>query len=143
MNWFNSLITAFCTAGICFGLLILICPNGKLQKSVRFTVSLCFLLIIISVAGVKITLDNFEIDFNANSSVDISSMETKAAEYTFSLALQNAGIEFEKISVYTDNSSSDSIGFTVVEIYTQCDRQRIINALGGERQGLEVRVINE
>ncbi len=143
MNWLNSIITAFCTAGICFGALMIICPNGKLQKSVRFTISLCFLLIIISVVGVKVNLDEFNFDFEITSSVDTADLENSAAEYTFSLALKNAGIEFDKISVFTDNSSSDSIGFTVVEIYSQCDRQRILNALGGERQGLEVKVINE
>lgn len=143
MNWFKSIITGFCSAGICFGAIFIICPSGKMEKSVKYVLSLCFLLIIITVVGVGIKTDNIDFNFNNVTSVDITDMENNTAEYTISFALQNAGIEFREISVSKDNSGFDGISCTKVKIYSDCDRQRIIAALGGENHDLEVEVINE
>ncbi len=143
MSWFNSLITAFCTAGICFGAILIISPGGKMEKSVKYVLSLCFLLIIISIAGVRVKIKDFEVDFKSYSSVDIKEIENKTAEYTFELTLKNAGIEFEEIYVSTDILPQGGISCTKVKIYTDCDRQRVVTALGGEKQDFEVEVINE
>ncbi len=143
MSWFNSLVTAFCAAGICFGAIFIICPNGKMERSVKYAVSLCFLLIIITISGVRVKITDFQIDFNNTVSVDTEKLENATLEYTITLALKNAKIEFREIYVSTDNLPNGGISCTKVKVYTACDRQTVVNALGGESEDFEVEVINE
>lgn len=143
MNWFNSLITAFCTAGICFGALFIISPSGKMERSVKYVLSLCFLVMVIAISGVKIKMSDFNIDFNSISSVDSEELKNSATEYTVALSLQKAGIDFREIYVSTDNLEIDGISCTKVKIYTDCDKQKIINILGEETENFKVEVINE
>ncbi len=143
MNWFNSLITAFCTAGICFGALFIISPSGKMERSVKYVLSLCFLVMVIAISGVKIKMSDFNVDFNSISSVDTGELENSATEYTVALSLQKAGIDFREICVSTDNLEIDGISCTKVKIYTDCDKQKIINILGEETENFKVEVINE
>ncbi len=142
MTAFNSIITAFCAAGICFGAIFIICPNGRIEKSVKYVISLCFLLIIISFAGINADFEKFDIDFSANTP-DTEELETTTAEYTIGVALQKANIDFKEISVYVDNSEIEGISCTRVEIYTNCDKQKIIEILGSENESFKVEVINE
>ncbi|MBQ6848295.1 MAG: hypothetical protein IJO62_05235 [Clostridia bacterium] len=143
MNWIKSLITAFCTAGICFGAIFIIFPEGKMKKPLQYVVSLCFLIIIISVAGVNVNFEKFEIDFAPAKTVNADHLETAATEYTISLILQKAEIDFREIYVYTDNSSKEGINCTKVKIYSSCDKEKILSALGGEGKEFQVEVINE
>lgn len=143
MNWFNSLITAFCTAGICFGALFIISPSGKMERSVKYVLSLCFLIIVITISGVKMKMSDFDINFNTISSVDADELENSATEYTIALVLQKAGIDFREIYVSTDNLETDGISCTKVKIYTDCEREKIVNILGEETESFKVEVINE
>ena len=143
MNWFNSLITAFCAAGICFGALFIISPTGKMERSVKYILSLCFLIIVITISGVKIKMSDFDINFNTVSSVDTDELQNSATEYTIALALQKAGIDFREIYVSKDILETDGISCTKVKIYTDCDRQKIVNILGEETENFKVEVINE
>lgn len=143
MNWFNSLITAFCTAGICFGALFIISPSGKMERSVKYVLSLCFLMMIITISGVNIKMSNFDVDFNTSVSLDTDELEISTAEYTIALALQKAGIDFREIYVSTDNLETDGISCTKVKIYTDCERGKIVNILGEETENFKVEVINE
>ncbi len=143
MSWLKSLITAVCTAGICFGALFIISPTGKTERSVKYVLSLCFLVVIIAVAGVELKMSDFEINFNTDTVIDLKPSNEATAKYVFSSALKNAGIDFKEISVFTDNLENGGISCTKVKIVTDCDRQRVVAALGGEKEGFEVEVINE
>ncbi len=143
MNWFNSLITAFCTAGICFGALFIISPSGKMERSVKYVLSLCFLIVVITISGVKMKMNDFNIDFNSTASVDTDELENSVTEYTIALALQKAEIDFREIYVSTDNLEIEGISCTKVKIYTDCDKQKIVNILGEETENFKVEVINE
>lgn len=143
MNWFYSFITSLCAAGICFGALYIICPSGKMAKSVKYIFSLCFLLIIITTAGVTVKKADFDFDFSAEAQIDTEKTKIATAEYVYGLALKNAGIEFSRITVFTDNLPDGSISISKVLIYSDCDRQRIITALGQAAENFEVEVINE
>ena len=143
MNWFNSLITAFCTAGICFGALFIISPSGKMERSVKYVLSLCFLIIVITISGVKMKMSDFDINFNTISSVDADELENSATECTIALVLQRAGIDFREIYVSTGNLETDGIRCTKGKIYTDCEREKIVNILGEETENFKVEVINE
>lgn len=132
-----------CAAGVCFGALIIICPEGKMSKSVKFIFSLCFLLIIITCAGVTVKKADF--DFNFETEIETNNIQSQIAlaEYTYGLALKNAGIKFSYIKVFTDNSNIDGIRITKVLINSNVSKQRIISALGQVAKNFEVEVINE
>ena len=143
MNWFTSIITAFCSAGICLGSLLIISPTGKTGKSVQYIVSLCFLLIIISAVGVNIRSADFDIGTTKNVSVDTQQTQLTTLKYTCAIALKNAGIDFKEISVCEDNSEIDGIKCNKVVINSNISGERIVNVLGGESEGFKVEVINE
>lgn len=143
MSWFNSFVTSLCAAGICFGALYILCPEGKMSKSVKYVFSLCFLLIIISVAGITVKKADFNFDLSSEINTDTVDTQIAIAEYTYGLALKIAGIDFSEITVFTDNSDTDSINISKVLIYSDSNRERIITALGEAAKNFEVVVINE
>lgn len=143
MNWLNSIILSVCAASVCIGALYIICPTGKISKSVRYTFSLCFLLILISSVGITIKKSDLSFDIAKTGEINTEEIDIAAAEYTYGLALKNAGINFSKIEVLTDNSNGDSIVISRLVIYSDNDRQRILSALGSATENFEVVVINE
>ena len=143
MNWFSSVITAVCTAGVCFGALFMISPTGKTGKSVQYIISLCFLLIIISAVGVTVKSADIDIDFKVTESVDTTEMQINSIKHTCGLALQNGGIDFEEIFVSADILEDGSIECIKVTVNSAVNREVIVNALGGESDNFKVEVINE
>ncbi len=143
MNWFKSFVTAFCTAGICFGALFIICPSGKMERSVKYVLSLCFLVIIVAVAGVGIKNADLEFKFDTETVGETKNLDNATAKYVFAEVLRDAGINFKEIFTFTDNDGKNGISCTKVKIVTDCSKERVINALGGEIEGFEVEVVNE
>ena len=143
MSWFKSFITAFCTAGICFGALFIICPSGKMERSVKYVLSLCFLVIIIAVAGVGIKNADFDFDYSFESALENQNLKDDIAVSVFETALENAGINFKEIFIFTDNDSNVGISCNKIKIITDCSTERVVSALGGEIDGFEVEVVNE
>ncbi len=140
MNWFYGIVTAFCTAGVCFGALYIICPKGKMERSVKYTVSLCFLTVVIALAGVQVKKADFDFNIDGSAAANTQELQIRSAEYTFSLALTNAGIDFSKIEVLADNSENGSISISKVIVYSAAGRQKILNAIGkGTEYEVEVR----
>ncbi len=143
MNWFYSLITGFCGAGVCFGALYIICPSGKMEASVKYIISLSFLVVIIALAGVNVKRTNFNFEISKDISVEAKDLQLASAKQVFSLTLENSDINFSKIEVSVDNSETESISINKVTVYSNEGRQKIINALGGSSADFEVEVINE
>jgi len=143
MEWFSSLIISICAASICLGALYIICPDGKMSKSVKYVFSLCFLLIIISAAGINIKKADFDFEFKSDNEIDISDNEIASAKFVYSMALKNAGIEFYEIEISTDNSIKNGISISEIIVYTNSSESEIIAALGQAAENIEVIVINE
>lgn len=143
MSWFKSFIMAFCTAGICFGALFILSPSGKMERSVKYVLSLCFLVIIIAVAGFGIKTADIDFSYDIETSLETEDLKKDIAVAVFETALDNAGINFKEISVFTDNDNKDGISCNKIKIITDCSRERVVSALGGEIDGFEVEVVNE
>lgn len=138
MNGFVSFVTAFCTSCIVLGGLYMLMPRGNMSKSVKYVFSLCFVCCIIAVplSGTTFSLD-FDIPDTQQSDISAS-----AAQLVFSEALRSADIEFSKITVVTDKSSSGSIVISEVIIYTQAD-ESAVRAVTENGENYKVSVINE
>ena len=143
MNWLTSFLTAFCAAGVCFGALFVICPDGKMSRSVKYLISICFLVVIIILAGVNIKKANFDFEFDVGTNTDIDEIQESVIEQAFSVALKRAEIDFKEITVFADNLPDGSIKINKITIITDSHREKVITALGGEREDFTVEVINE
>lgn len=143
MNYFSSILTAFCVSCIIIGILYMICPDGTMSKSVRYVLGLCFLLAIIAATG--ITVKKPDIDFPLPQTVysDSSALDIANARYAYSYALQSAGIDFSEITVCTDKLEDGSIVISKVIIRSDCERDKILSVLGKTAQIYEVEIINE
>ena len=139
----TQFITAFCTGCILIGSLYIICPEGNISKPIKAVFSLVFLVIVISAANIPIK--NITPDFKPETAIsqNYTDMQTTAAEYVFSHTLTSQGIDFEKITIFTDNSNPQSIVITKVVIVSNELRENIINALGELCHNREVEIINE
>lgn len=140
MNSILSFIVSFCIISVILGALYILCPEGTMQKSVKYIFFL--LLITSSLALIKGIGD---INWSPiKQQYDTQSEETAAfgAELTFKQALQNAGIEFSKITVCTDKSEDGSILINEVIVYSNETEEKITEIIGNEAE-YEVTVINE
>lgn len=143
MNYIEAFLIAFCAAAVFIGALYMLCPDGAMSKPVKYLLSLAFLLTVISVAGITVKNVEPELDFSVPETIDAAALETSSAEYVYSYALSSAGIEFSRIEIFTDKTEDGSISINKVIIYSGCERQKIIDALGEATKNIEVEVINE
>lgn len=142
MNYISSFLIAFCVASVFIGGLYMLCPDGAINKSVKYLLSLVFLLTVISAAGITVKNTEFNIDFTSPE-VSTEALETASAEYVYSYALKSAGVEFEEIEIFTTKAANGSISINKVVIYSDSPRDRVIAALGEAAKNIEVEIINE
>ena len=142
MSYFTSFITSICAACIMIGALHMICPDGAMGKSVKYILSLIF---IVSVIAAAFSIRNFDwnTDYTVPEIQSDESLQSASARYVYAAALKSAGINFREITVCTDKSESGSIIISKVIIYSDCDAAKIRVALGAAAENLEVEIINE
>ena len=143
MNWLKSVISAFCASSVFLGALFMLCPKGNISPSVKYLLSLVFLVSVISAAGIG--AKNVDLSFGAFSSQqiladDIDNLNIKLA---FEDVLRKNKISFKEIIVFTDKLDDGGISINKVIIRSDCEKEKIIAALGEELKMIEVEVINE
>lgn len=143
MNYIYSFLSAFCVACILIGCLYIICPEGKLSKPIKYIFSLIFIVIIISCS--KIPFFSKQIDLNTpdiNTST-YDELQISSAKYVYAYTLRSQKINFSEITVCTDKLEDGSIVISKVIIFSDCEKEKILNALGGLKETREVEIINE
>lgn len=135
--------TAFCTGCILIGSLYIICPEGNISKSVKYVFSLAFLLIIVSAANIPFNEINIDFITQNTDSLNYNEMQIAAAEYVYAYTLNKANINFRKIYICTDNSTSDSIEISKVVIVSDEEHSKILDALGELAKNRKVEITNE
>ncbi len=121
----------------------MLCPEGGLKKSIQYILGLVFLLCVIAACGITVKKADFKIEAPALAANDTAALDTAAAEYVYSYALNRAGIDFSEITVFTDKSDSGSISINKILIRSSGERERILEALGDAAKNIEVEIINE
>ncbi|MBQ3816709.1 MAG: hypothetical protein II802_00365, partial [Clostridia bacterium] len=97
---------------------------------------------IISSAAVIKKPDIPQFQSNDTSSKD-EEMLISAAKLSIETVLKNNNINFSEITVCTDKSESGSIIITKVIIYSDSDKQDILNLFESTYKNYEVEIINE
>ncbi len=142
MSFLTDILLALCVSSVFVGALFLICPDGNLKSSVKYALSLAF---IISVAA-SASFGDLNVDFNAHTAETYISYEEMAvanAKLVYSQALQKSGIKFSDLSVFTDKDELDNIKIIRVVIKTNESPHRVRAALGEVCNNIEVVVENE
>ena len=99
------------------GALHMICPDGAMGKSVKYILSLIFIVSVIAAAAFNIRNFDWNTDYTVPEIQSDESLEASAARYVYAAALKSAGINFREITVCTDKSESGSIIISKVIIY--------------------------
>ncbi len=141
MKAIASFITAFCIGCVTLGGLYMLCPEGKFQKAVKYTFSLCFLCLLISSFG-SIGNLNFEINFKGENEFISAGAAAESARIVFERALINSKINFRKITVLTDKKDDGSIFISKVTVVSSENRDKILSIISADGS-FEVEVINE
>lgn len=143
MNFFSSFASAFCAACVFIGALYMLCPDGAMQKSVKYIFVLVFILSVVSAAGIAAGRWEWEPVQYTAADTDTDAMLMASAEFVYSELLRSAGIDFSKITVCTDKTDSDSISISKVIICSDCESDRIMAALGDAAKNTEVEIVND
>ena len=143
MNALNSFITAVCAACVIIGAAYLICPDGNMQKPVKYVLSLVFIAVIIS--AVPIARVKFDLNFNAYEYREKTEDELliSGAEYVYGSVLKKAGVNFNKITVCTDKTESGGISIIKIAVSTNEPEYKVKEALNAAGVNYEVTVQNE
>lgn len=141
MSALTSFLSAFCIGCVVLGGLYLLVPEGKLQKTVRYTFSLCFLCILITSIGTIGSLD-FKIEQKDEGEFISVGAAAESARIVFEKALTNSEISFRKITVLTDKTNNGSIFISKVTVFSSENEDKILTVISGDGS-FEVEVVNE
>ena len=143
MNALNSFITAVCAACVIIGAAYLICPDGSMQKPVKYVLSLVFIAVIIS--AIPIARVKFDLNFNAYEYSEKTENELliSGAQYVYGSVLKKAGANFNKITVCTDKTESGGISIIKIAVSTNEPEYKVKEALNAAGVNYEVTVQNE
>ena len=139
----TSLLTSFCASAVFIGALYILCPEGKISKSVKYILSLAFLLSIIAAAGITIKNADIETPVSQVSLEEANELDIASARFVYSSVLEGAGLTFEKIEFETDKTEEDSIYISKVIIKSSEQRDKIISALGEVASNIKVEIEND
>ena len=143
MNYLTSFFMSFCVSAIFIGAIFIVCPNGKMSKPVKYILCLVFTVIIIS----SVSKINPDFDLSAsqpqNTTSNADKLKIQSAEYVWGECLKAANIKFAKITVCTNKLQDDSIIISKVIIFSNENKENILNALGDLAKTIEVEIINE
>jgi len=143
MNFFSSFVSAFCAACVFIGALYMLCPDGAISKSVKYVFTLVFVLSVISAAAIAAGKWDYKaFEFTPPETENLT-LNTAAAEYVYAETLKRHQIDFSKITVCTDKTESGSISINKVIICSDCESQRILAALSGVAENIEVEIVND
>lgn len=143
MKFFTQLITSFCASTVFIGAIFMLCPEGKMSKSVRYLLSLVFILTVITACCVTVKTPNFSLESFEVYEEDSSQSLIAAAKYVYSFALTKEGINFKEITVCTNKDADGGIVINKVIINSNCEKEKILKALSEVSENYEVEIINE
>lgn len=142
MSYISTFLISFCAAAVFIGAFYMLCPDGAMNKPIKYLLSLVFLLSVISVAGITVKKAEINLDFTI-SQTDAADLQIKNAEYVYAFALKSADIEFTQIEIFTNKEADGSISINKVIVHSGCERQKIIDALKEATKNIEVEVVND
>lgn len=143
MNFLTQFLTAICAACIFIGALYMLCPNGSMSKPVSFALSLVFVISVLAACRLTVWSDISQISISAPTAATGEEGLVISAEYVYSTALKAAGINFSKVSVLSHKNETGGISISKVIVVSSESEAKIMSALYGRAENIEVEIINE
>lgn len=143
MSYLTEIVAAFCVVCVFIGALFMLCPEGKLSKSVKYVLSLVFLVSVMSVAGMGRGKINFDFNFNQPVNLQTEQIDNLNLRLGVEELLRKNEINFEEIEVFTDKLENGGISINKVIIRSDCEKEKIFAALADIKDLIEVEVIDE
>lgn len=101
-------------------------------------------MVIISAANIPFKKIDFSLPVTATAeNENYVSMQSFAAKYVYSKALESQNINFSEISIFTDKTADGSIIITKVVITSSDTKEKILKAISGIGENREVEIVNE
>ena len=142
MSAVSSLFTAFCVTSVFIGALFMIAPEGNMSKSVKYVLSLAFLLSLVTVVSFGKSEQKIQVD-NIENGISYEEISVVNARLVYSETLRQSGINFSFIEVFTDKNENGDIKIIKVVVKTEESEERVRSALSEVCKNIEVAVENE
>lgn len=142
MKFLTDILLAVCVSSVFIGVLFLISPDGNLKNSVKYALSLAFIISVVASAK----LGDLGLDFSvstAEQNISYEEMAVANAKLVYSETLKKSKINFSDIAVFTDKDEDGDIKIIKVVIKTDESPSAVKNALGEVCDNIEVVVENE
>ncbi len=144
MNGFKQIITVLSAVFIFFGAIEFLGNKSKMEKPLKYILSLVMMLVILgAVFGIK----NLDIDITTphlsrDYTIQKQTYKTQS-EYLIGAVLKDNSIEFSKVNVKVDILQDGSIIISEVEVVTKQNAEQVGNIIKGHFDVLKVSVVNE
>ncbi len=137
------IVAAVCSACVLIGALHMLCPDGVMQKPVKYLISLAFLVTLVATVLPAVQHVEWNWHISAAQSEQSAALETAAAEYVYASVLRAEGINFSKITVCTDKTQDGSISISKVIIVSNAESEKILSALRAVVENVKVVIQHE
>lgn len=144
--------TSICITLVATTIFSMLVPNSKLDKVLRFAISLFFLTSLISpftTAKLDFSIDLSDIEsergqYQLQAEVDkqFSALAQKNLENSLGRILQTNGINVEKVVVLINKSDIDNISITKLTVYTDGGDNQKINEIIKKEVGIMPKIID-
>ena len=129
MNYVTSFIAVFSASSIFIGALFVLCPNGSMSKSVRYALSLVFLITVISAGGITLKKEQFDLNVQSRSELKFDNLSSLNAKLICEEALRLEKINFKEIEIYTNIADNYSIDIKRIVVFSLDDPEKIKSIL--------------
>ena len=118
-------------------------PDGVMARSVKYILTLTFILSVISAAALTTKNNDFSMAEISIPTIETAALDEATARFTIEAALKNSDIDFSEITVCTNKTESGSISINKVIICSRYPKEKIMSALVGLTENIEVVVEND
>ncbi|MDO4742951.1 MAG: stage III sporulation protein AF [bacterium] len=153
MEGIKDISLIFCICSVVFGVVLVLVPAGRYEKSIKTVVGLLMLAIIFSIAGNNF---NFDFEFSVNPDTELATenslselSERQVLDLTenvlkqqISQLLDSKGIKDYKIKITMDNSGTNGISISKAEIYLK-NADKSVSELIYQNFGIKCEILQQ
>lgn len=145
MSEFESVILGLCIASVSLGAMYMLRPVGAAEKSVRLSFAVIFLSLLVVSAASLVSTDFGDLKISAESPASDYSENIVAAEaqYLCSQILNDKGIEFSEIKIFTDKTEDGGISIKRIAVESAAEPDTIRQSITAVIATDGVEVIND
>ena len=145
MNELKSVILGLCIASVSLGVMYMLKPTGATDKSIRLSFAVIFLSILVFSAArlLKVDFDSIKISANNSAANTAESIVCARAQYLCQEILEEKGLSFGEINIFTDKTEEGSIFIKRITVESTEEPEAIRQSITAVIVANGVEVIND